>query len=172
MYTLLRIVQKLIGALNSDGTPAQVGAGIAVGAIFGLTPILNLHNLLALSLVLLFRVSLPAVTLGWLVTIPLGFALDPVFDAFGQAVLDLPALESLWRTVTNTPILALTNLNNSVVLGSLLVWILAVGPLYVVARRGVGLYRRTIYARFQRTKMYKAVRASKVYNMYRLFRPQ
>ena len=172
MYTLLRLIQKLIGALNSDGTPAQVGAGIAVGTIFGLTPILNLHNVLALSLVLLFRISLPAVTLGWLVAIPLGFALDPWFDAIGQTVLGLPALESLWRTVTNTPILALTNLNNSVVLGSLLVWVAVVLPLYAVARWGVGLYRRTVYARLQRTKMYQAVRASKVYSMYRLFRPQ
>ncbi len=172
MYTLLRLIQKLIGALNSDGTPAQVGAGIAVGTIFGLTPLVNLHNLLALILVLLFRVSLPAVTLGWLVSIPFGFALDPLFDGIGNSILDLPVLESTLRTITNTPILALTNVNNSVVLGSVVVWIVSVLPMYALARWGVALYRRTIYARVRQTKFYRAVRASKVYNVYRLFRPE
>jgi len=42
----LKFIQQLIGTLNSDGTPRQVAAGIALGAVFGLTPLINLHNLL------------------------------------------------------------------------------------------------------------------------------
>jgi len=49
----LKLLQQLVRTLNSDGTPGQVAAGIALGAAFGLTPL------------------------------PAGFALDPLFDAIG-----------------------------------------------------------------------------------------
>ncbi len=172
MYLIIKLIQKLVATLNSEGTPGQVGAGIALGTIFGLTPLVNLHNLVALAVILLLRVTLPAVMLGWFVSVPLGFVLDPLFDAMGQRLLETLVLTPLWTTVTNAPVLALTNLNNSVVLGSLVFWALAATPIYLLARWGVSRYRATIYVRLQRSKAYKAVRASKIYNLYRLFRPE
>ena len=172
MYLLLKMLQKLVATLNSDGTPGQVGAGMAIGTVFGLTPLLNLHNLVVLALVMVFRVSVPAVTLGWFVAVPLGFALDPLFDGFGLVMLDALALNPFWTAITNAPVLALFDLNNSVVLGSLVFWILAVLPLFFLARWGVGRYRATIYLRLQRTKLFKTVKGSKIYNLYRLFRPE
>jgi len=172
MYVILKLLQKLVSTLNSEGTPGQVAAGIAIGAVFGLTPLLNLHNLIVLAFVMVFRVSFPAVTLGWFAAVPLGFALDPLFDIFGLWMLDALALNPLWTTLTNAPVIALLNLNNSVVLGSLMFWILAVWPLYFLARWGVARYRATIYARLQRTKVFKTVKGSKLYNFYRLFRPE
>jgi len=172
MYLIIKLVQKLVATLNSEGSPGQVGMGIALGTIFGLTPLLNLHNLLALALILLLRVTLPAVMLGWFVSVPLGFVLDPLFDWLGQRLLETLVLTPIWTTVTNAPVLALTNLNNSVVLGSLVVWAVAAGPIYLLARWGVSRYRETIYVRLQRTRAYKAVRASKLFNLYRIFRPE
>jgi len=172
MFLLLKLVQKLIATLNSDGTPGQVAAGMAVGTVFGLTPLLSLHNLVILAAVVLLRVSLPAVTLGWVVAVPLGFALDPFFDALGGRLLDTLALLPVWRTVTNAPVLALFDLNNTVLLGSLVAWAVVAIPLYFLARFGVARYRATIYARLQRMRVYRAVRASKVYNVYRMFRPE
>lgn len=172
MYLVFKFIQKLVATLNSEGTPGQVGAGIALGAVFGLTPLLNLHNLLILAIVLLFRVTLPAVMLGWFISVPFGFALDPLFDSLGQRLLDALALTPLWTTVSNAPVLALTNLNNSVVLGSLIVWLVAAFPIYLLARWGVARYRATIYRRLQGTKAFRALRASKIYNVYRMFRPE
>ena len=172
MYMILRLIQKLIATLNSDGTPQQVAAGMAIGTVFGLTPLINLHNLLILAIVLLLKVTLPAVMLGWFASIPLGFALDPLFDRIGQQLLDVLTLNPFWTTVTNAPLIALANLNNSVVLGSLVFWMLAAFPLYLMLRWAVARYRETIYARIQRMKMYRAVKASKIYNVYRMFRPE
>lgn len=172
MYLIVKLVQKLVATLNSDGTPGQVGAGMAIGTVFGLTPLMNLHNLVVLVVVMLFRVSFPAVTLGWFVAVPIGFALDPLFHAFGLGMLDALALNPLWTTLTNAPVIALFNLNNSVVLGSLVFWILALLPLYFLARWGVARYRETVYARLQRTKLFKTVKGTKIYNIYRLFRPE
>jgi uncharacterized protein (TIGR03546 family) len=172
MYLILRLIQKLVATLNSDGTPGQVGAGMAIGTVFGLTPLMNLHNLIVLALVMVFRVSFPAVMLGWFVAIPIGFALDPAFDALGLRMLETLTLVPLWTAITNAPVIALLNLNNSVVLGSLVCWILALVPLYFLMRLGVARYRATIYVRLQNLKVFKAVRGSKIYGFYRMFRPE
>lgn len=172
MYLILRLIQKLVATLNSDGTPGQVGAGMAIGTVFGLTPLINLHNLIVLALVMVFRVSFPAVMLGWFVAVPFGFTLDPAFDALGLSLLEILTLVPLWTALTNAPVIALFSLNNSVVLGSLVCWILAVLPLYFGMRFGVAKYRETIYARLQKTKIFKAVKGSKIYGIYQMFRPE
>src|SRR5690242_5809610 len=99
MYALIKFIQSLVKALNSEGTPGQVAAGIAIGSCLGLTPLLNLHNLLVVAAILFFRVSVPAASLGWLIFTPVGFLLDPVFDRVGTALLvDSSGLQDLWGT--------------------------------------------------------------------------
>jgi uncharacterized protein (TIGR03546 family) len=170
---LLKLLQQLVRALNSDGTPGQVAAGLALGAALGLTPLINLHNLVIFAVITLANVSFPGAMLGWAACVPLGFALDPVFDAVGRRVLlDAPALVPFWTGVNNMPVLSLANLNNSIVLGSLLVWLLAGLPLFFVARLAVAKYREHVYQRLAQTRVFKAVTASKLYNLYRLFQPE
>lgn len=170
---LLRLFQKLIATLNSEGTPGQVAAGIALGSIFGLTPLMNLHNILMFAGIALFNVSFPAAMLGWIVFEPMGFLLDPVFDSLGSALLvRTPDLVPTWTTLYNLPVVPLSNYNNTVVLGSLVGWVALCVPIFFGARFGVARYRETVLARLKKTKIYQAVKASKIYNMYRLFRPE
>lgn len=172
MLTLIKFIQYLVRALNSEGTPGQVAAGIALGAVFGLTPLLNLHNLLMLGIVFLLNVSVAGALLGWLLFVPAGFALDPVFHELGEALLlETPALTGWWATVYNTPVLSLTNLTNTIVLGSLVGWMILALPIFFGARWGVARYRATLYVTLQRSPVVRAVQASKVYNLYRMFRP-
>jgi uncharacterized protein (TIGR03546 family) len=169
---LLKLLQSLVKALNSDGTPGQVAAGIALGAVFGLTPLVNLHNLVLFVLAVILNVSFPGVMLGWALFLPFGFALDPVFDAVGRLLLvGTPVLLPFWTWCYNTPLVALTNFNNTIVLGSVVVWAAALLPLFFLLRWLVTKYRATVYARLQRTKLFQAVKASKVYNVYTMFRP-
>jgi uncharacterized protein (TIGR03546 family) len=169
---LLKLLQSLVKALNSDGTPGQVAAGIALGAVFGLTPLINLHNLVLFGLALVLNVSFPGVMLGWFVFLPVGFALDPLFDAVGRLLLlESGVLQPFWTWCYNAPILPLTNFNNTIVLGSLVVWLLLLVPIFFAARWGIGRYRATVYARLQKTKAFRFVTASKAYNVYRLLRP-
>ncbi len=145
---------------------------MAIGTVFGLTPLMNLHNLVILAFVMVFRVSFPAVMLGWFVAVPFGFALDPVFDSIGLTMLETLRLVPLWTTVANAPVIALFNLNNSVVLGSFVCWILVLVPLYFGMRICVAKYRERVYARLQGTKVFKVVKGSKIYGFYRMFRPE
>ena len=172
MYAIIKLIQSLVKALNSDGTPGQVAAGIALGACLGLTPLVNLHNLLIVAVILFFRVSVPGAMLGWLIFTPVGFVLDPAFDRIGTAlIVDSTALQGLWGAAYNAPVVALANPTNTIVVGSFVSWLVLVVPIFLLARWGVGAYRRTIYERYRDHRFFKALRASKLYNVYNMFRP-
>jgi uncharacterized protein (TIGR03546 family) len=69
------------------------------------------------------------------------------------------------------PIMPLTNFNNTVVLGSVVFALLFAIPLFFALRWAVARYRVTVGARVRESRFYKALTASKAYNMYRMFRP-
>jgi uncharacterized protein (TIGR03546 family) len=172
MYAIIKLIQSLAKALNSEGTPGEVAAGIAIGSCLGLTPLFNLHNLLIVAAILFFRVSVPGATLGWLIFTPLGFLLDPLFDAIGRALLmNNDALRGVWSAAYNTPVVALANPTNTIVVGSFVGWMALSVPIFFAARLSVDWYRRTIYARYKDARFFRAIRASKLYNIYQMFRP-
>ncbi|MEO8088949.1 MAG: TIGR03546 family protein [Gemmatimonadales bacterium] len=171
MLTLLKLIQSIIRTLHSEGTPGQVATGIAIGSVLGLTPLLNLHNLVIFSLVVLLNVSFGGAMLGWALLVPIGFLLDPVFHAVGLQLLMAPSLRPLWTAMTNTPLVPYTNFNNTVVLGSFFGWLVLAVPIFFAARYGVARYRATIGERVRQSRLYKAVTASQAYNWYRMFRP-
>jgi uncharacterized protein (TIGR03546 family) len=145
---------------------------MALGAVLGLTPLMNVHNLLVFSLVLLLNVSFGGAMLGWMAFLPVGFLLDPLFHAIGLQLLEAPSLRALWTGWYNTPLVPYTNFNNTVVLGSVTAWLVMAIPIFFAARWGVARYRATIGARVQQSRLYKAITASKAYNVYRLLRPE
>ena len=172
MLTLLKLIQSIIKTLHSEGTPGQVAAGMALGAALGLTPLMNVHNLVVFSLLALLNVSFGGGMLGWALFVPLGFILDPVFHAIGLGLLEAPSLRGLWTAMYNMPLVPYTNFNNTIVLGSVVGWLGLAVPIFFAARWGVARYRATIGQRVQQSKFYKAITASKLYNVYRLFRPE
>src|SRR3954471_24374841 len=145
MLTFLKLLRSLFKTLHSDGSPAQIAAGVALGAALGLTPIANAHNLVVLTLLAILNVSFAAGMLAWAVFLPVGFLLDPVFDRVGHWLLTgVPSLRPLWTAWDNLPGLALTNFNNTVVLGSVVAWIVLFTPIYLAAHFGVLKYRATM----------------------------
>jgi uncharacterized protein (TIGR03546 family) len=171
MLVLLKLIQSIIKTLHSAGTPGQVAAGMALGSALGLTPLMNLHNLVILSLLVLLNVSFGGGMLGWALFVPVGFLLDPLFDKIGLSLLTAPSLRPLWTDWTNTPILPFTNFNNTVVLGSVVSWAVLAIPIFFAARYGVARYRATVGERVRQSRFYKAVTASQVYNIYKILRP-
>ena len=77
----------------------------------------------------------------------------------------------MWTSWFNAPVVPYTNFNNSIVLGSFLVWLALSLPIFFAARYGVSRYRATLGERVRRSRFYNAVTASKAYNVYTWFRP-
>ena len=171
MFTLLKLIQSLFGALHSEGRSGQLAAGIVLGSFLGLTPLINVHNAVIFALLVLLNVSFAGGMLGWALFVPVGFLLDPLFDWIGHGLLLAPSLRALWTSLYNMPIVPLTNFNNTIVLGSLVFALLFALPLFLATRWAVARYRETVGARVRQSRFYQALTASKAYNIYRMFRP-
>ncbi|MDX2191803.1 MAG: TIGR03546 family protein [Gemmatimonadales bacterium] len=166
---ILKLLQSLFATLNSKGTPFQVGVGMALGALLGLSPIANVHNLVAVLLAMLFNLSFGGFLLGWTLFVPAGFLLDPLFDRVGRALLEAPGLQATWTAWYNVPGLPLTNFNNSVVLGAVACWAAAFVPLAGLLTWAIRQYRERVYQRLEQTPFFRALKASKAYNAYEFF---
>lgn len=170
MLALLKLLQSLVKTLHSDGTPNQIAFGVALGAALGLTPVANVHNAIVLVLLIMLNVSFGAGLLGWALFTPIGFLLDPVFDRIGRSLLlESPALRPLWTTLDHTPFVPFTNFGNTIVLGSVVGWLVLFVPIFLLARVAVLRYRSTLGARIQQWRIVQAVTASKAYNVWRWF---
>ena len=172
MLAIVKLLQSLFKTLHSDGTPGQIAAGIALGSALGLTPIVNAHNLVIVLLLAILNVSFASGLLGWALFVPVGFMFDPLFHRIGRYLLvDVASLRPMWTAMENVPGLALTNFNNSVVLGSFVVWLVMFAPMYFFFHWAVIKYRVKIGDKIMGSRLFKAVQASKIYNVYTLFRP-
>ena len=171
MFGLIKLIQSLVGALHSEGTPGQLALGIALGSILGLTPLMNVHNAIVFAALMLLNVSFAGGMLGWALFVPIGFLLDPLFDWIGHSLLLAPSLRGLWTSMYNMSIVPLTNFNNTIVLGSVVFSLLLLVPLFLATRWAVARYRVTIGERVRQSKFYRTVMASKVYNVYKMFQP-
>ena len=86
--------------------------------------------------------------------------------------MEKPALTPLWTSWFNAPLVPYTNFNNTVVLGSVVGWLVLFVPIVLVVRSLVVRYRATYGERVRHSKFYKAVTASQAYNVYRWFSPE
>jgi uncharacterized protein (TIGR03546 family) len=172
MLALLKLIHSLAKTLHSEGTPTQIAAGAALGAALGLTPLMNLHNALIVIALCVINVSFGSGLLAMALFAPIGFLLDPFFDRLGHWLLTgVPSLRPFWTWLDDQPVLALSNLTNTVVLGSVAGWLLMALPIFLGARFAVIRYRASVGDWFMKTRVYRALSATQAVDVYRWFNP-
>ena len=163
----LKILSQLIKALREGESPGQIAAGFTLGFLIGLTPFWTLQGVLLFLVLFIFKVNLAAGTLAILLAGLVAYLADPAFHALGYFILTgMPFLQGLWETLFNLPVAPLTRFNNTVVLGSLVVGILAAVPLYFGMRKFVLAYRSGWEEKIKKWKIVQAVRGSKLVQAY------
>jgi len=163
----LSLASRVVKVLRSADSPAQVGWGFALGTIPGLTPVWTLHNALVLLLICILKVNITAALLGWGVYSLFAWLLDPLFDALGYLVLvKVPALQPLWTWLYNVPIAPLTRFNNTVVMGSLLVALIALVPNYALFKWFVQRFRQSWGEKIGSWKVTQALRGNSLVQFY------
>lgn len=142
---------KLFKLINSEQEPHQLSLGLSLGMIAGFTPTLSLHNLLVLFLLLVIRANISAFLVGVALFSLLAFALDPAFHALGNYLLHLPGLKETWTEMYNNTFWRLTGFNNTVLMGSLAVSVVAFVPMFLLGNVLIRNYRSRIQVRFAAT---------------------
>ncbi len=163
----LELLAKLFKVLRSGASPGQIAGGFILGMILGLTPFWNLHNLLVILLIIILDVNISMSIFGFLLFSLFAWFFDPLFHSFGYFLLvDIGSMKDVYTSMYNTPVLGLSNFNNTVVMGSLAASILLLLPMYFLAKIGVVQYRVKIDPMFQKLKIVQMVKGSKLYEWY------
>ena len=139
---------RTIAAVNANNRPGEVAAAAALGFTLAMIPAGNLLwvSLLAATFFLKINFGMEMVVIALFK--PLSPFLDPVFDSAGYTLLTFPALESMFTSLYNMPVVPLTGFNNTVVAGSLVITAAAFYPMFLFFRMLVRLYRERVRDRF------------------------
>jgi uncharacterized protein (TIGR03546 family) len=168
---IIKYIFNLISVLNGDGSPRQIAAGMALGALAGITPLMSLHNLIVGIAILVFQVNFSAALFAMAVFKVISPLADPLFNQVGYALLvKAGALKPLWTALYNTPIVPWSNFNNTLTLGSLAVALILLLPLYFLFVKLIVLYRVRVMERLNKLKIMQVIKASKVYNLYQTYK--
>jgi uncharacterized protein (TIGR03546 family) len=82
----------------------------------------------------------------------------------------MESLKNLWTFLYNTPLVALSRYNNTIVSGSLVAALILSIPMFFLAKTGVIYYRENIDKKMQKWKIVQAVKGSKIYSFYEKIR--
>ena len=166
-FFLTKFIGNIIKELHSKATPAQMGAGAALGAIIGLTPFFCLHNLVIFMIIMLVNVSSGAAAFAAVIFSLIAFLFDPLANAIGYWLLvDVKALEPFWTKLYNMPVIPLTKFNNTLVLGSLVLSLILFYPVYRLGIFGVNRYRTLLKDRIEKIKFFRILKATKFAQWY------
>lgn len=127
---LFQVIRSGFSVLSETAEPKPLAAGVALGLLLGLLPLHNLTAVVVMTIIFCLRVNLPLVLLSAFLT---SFAhpwIDPWADCLGYELLSLAELQASWSWLFRQPFLAWTALNDTLVLGNLVIGLLTVYPLY------------------------------------------
>jgi len=145
MFTL----KKIWDALNHAGRPWQISLAIALALIVGFTPFVSLHNILIILVVLILNIHLGIFILFSGVFSAIAYIFDPLFHKIGLAILTNDSLNSLFTIFYNNPILNLTQFNNTLMMGSLLISLILFIPVLFIINKLIVKYREVLAIRLQ-----------------------
>lgn len=167
----LKLLKSIIKILHSNISPKEIARGVIFGLILGLTPFFCLHNLLVILIVILFKVNISTVILCTGIFGIVGHFIDPLLHELGSLLLiKADFLTPFWTRLYNMPIVPFTRFNNTIVLGSLVLSLVVLIPLYFLSKRFIIYYRSNLRYKVEKLKLVKILKLTKIYNFYQKVR--
>ena len=163
---MIAMLANLLKALNSDSAPGQVALAFALALITGLTPLFSLHNLLIIFIACIVRINFGAFLLATAFFSGLAYLLDPAAIALGESLLTNSDYQELWTGLYQNELLRISGFNNTLVMGSLVIALIAFIPVLLLSRWLILVYRVRLMAWVDKLKITKLLKASKFYKAY------
>ncbi|MEW6041517.1 MAG: TIGR03546 family protein, partial [Elusimicrobiota bacterium] len=165
-----KLVKSIIKILHSNISEDEVAAGFALGSIIGLTPFYTLSNLFVLILIILLNVNTGAATLGILIFSIIGSFTDSLAHQIGLFLLTkVDFLTPFWTSLYNAPIIPFTKFNNTVILGSWIISLILLIPVFLLFKKFIIYYRANVAKNVEKMKIIKLLGIDKLINIYTRF---
>jgi len=168
----IEFLSKLLKILRSGASPTQIAGGLILGMMMGLSPsFFSLTNLFLLLLLIVLNVNISMAIFSYAIFSGIAYLLDPWFHTLGYNLLvNVQSLRGLWTTLYNTPVVPFTRFNNTVVMGSLVISIGMLLPVYFLSKKLVISYREKLEPKVQKMKLVKLLKSNQIYQWYEKFR--
>lgn len=163
---MLTLLAKLLKALNSEDSPAQIALAFSLALIVALTPLFSWHNLLVLLLVLVVRVNISGFLLALAVFSAVAWFIDPYSIVLGEKLLTEPSLQALWTDLYQNEFWRISGYNHTLVLGGLVVALVAFIPVFVLSLVLVKQYRVRLMVWVEKLWITKLIKGSRFYQIY------
>ncbi|OUS41135.1 TIGR03546 family protein [Oleispira antarctica] len=163
---MIAMLANLLKALNSDSAPGQVALAFALGLITGLTPLFSLHNVLIIFIACIVRINFGAFLLATAFFSGLAYLLDPAAIALGESLLTNSDYQEFWTGLYQNELLRVSGFNNTLVMGSLVIALIAFIPVLLLSRWLILAYRDRLMVWVDKLKITKLLKASKFYKAY------
>ena len=114
----------------------------------------------------MFRVHLGTFVLASIGFKLLGFAFESGIEQLGLALLQSPALESLWTSIYNTQIGRLSFFNYTTTFGGLVISLCAFVPLWLLCVFTIKQYRQHILTWMKQNKLLQLLKGTALIRLY------
>ncbi len=158
----LRPLRILAQALIGNDSPRQAAWGFALGMMLGLLPKGNLLAALIAMLVFGTKVKRASALLGIGLFSYVGWALDETAHCLGSMVLTWPALRPALAWIYEQPLGPLLGLNNTVVVGHLLVGLYLFYPCYRASHVMATYVQPRVHAYLMKYRVIRWLRGAEV----------
>jgi uncharacterized protein (TIGR03546 family) len=132
IFWIVKLVSSIRRAIAGRKYPHQLAWAVALGLLLGIVPHGNLLAFGLVVLVLSLKINHAMAGLTAVCATFLAVKLDPYSHELGNFVLTHPQLEQTSQLAWNLPLMPWTDLNNTIVMGSFLIGLTAVVPVFLV----------------------------------------
>lgn len=150
---MLKKLIKLLKAINSNKNPGEISHAVCLGMMLGLIPKSNLLWYVLAIFFVFMRIHKGSFVLFTFLFSLLAPALDPLFDTVGYWFLTLEPVAPFFIELLEIPFMGFTKINNTIVMGSLLVSLGAYIPVYWLSRLILKFWRATLAPVVRKTKL-------------------
>ena len=164
---IIRPVRLLIESLRDEESPHLLALGLTLGMVAGLVPKDNLTATVLATLLLTVRLHLGAAAAAALIFTWVGMLADPLAHRLGLALLTWKPAEVILSRLFDLPFVPWTNLNNTVVLGNLLLGLLLSWPMYWASKRSIEQFGPLLVAYLAKYRLFHVIRGAEIATSWR-----
>lgn len=146
---ITNIWQDFRQTIEGFDTSRQLAAGVSLGMMVGLLPKDSLLTYFLVLVVILSPANLLTAACSAAFFHVVAPWLTPLTHGIGFNVLTLGSLEPVWERLIQLPIIRWTRFNNSVLMGSLILGLLAAYPMYWSSKKGFETYGTPLFAKLR-----------------------
>ncbi|MCK4852188.1 MAG: DUF2062 domain-containing protein [Candidatus Omnitrophica bacterium] len=154
MIPFLNLPVKIVKLFDSNASPGEVAAGVCLGMLMGFIPLNGPMAVLLFVCFFLFKIN----RLATMLVLPV-FKLLYILGVYrftdllgGILLINTDFLTFFWRLLTHTPVVALLDLNNTLVTGGLALSAVLCFPVYVLSIKGIIVIREKYFYRIKNSK--------------------